>query len=130
MGASPNRIVHDHRTGDLRWLELVYGSGDDGVHAGFVIGVRPPSESAPFRAIGRATLQIVASLYAAACDAEETGQTAALDAVFATLTTPGPSDSPWPGVVPATVWAAQTTAEKLLWAAQIVSAGLDARISA
>jgi hypothetical protein len=53
-----------------------------------------------------------------------------LDNHVATLTTPGPDDSPWPGVKPCDFWAGLTADERAKMAIKIRRAAVTAQFSA
>lgn len=131
MGASPDRIVHDHIFARVRWLELVLGIGSEGVHYGCSLGRRwsPDVDDAGKRGAARGTLRRWLAVLGAALDVEEGAPMSALDAEFAVLTY-APPDGPFPGISPAAWWAGLPPQERAAFVTAIVDAGLGSTISA
>lgn len=131
MGASPNRIVHDHIYGGTYWLTFVNGLLSPGKHEGCSLGPRhsPDLADSSQRAAARATLRRWCTLLEAALTDEENGDVVELDDVFATFDA-APGVGPFPATSPADWWDALTTSERQSIRTQIVNAGLGARISA
>lgn len=131
MGASPNRIVHDHLHGGAYWLTFVKGLLNPGEHEGCTAGPRhsPDLADTTQRAAARATLKRWNAIVDAAIDGEENDDLVELDDVFATLDVV-PGVGPFPDTAPADWWDALTTSEKQGYRTQIVNAAMAARISA
>lgn len=131
MGASPNRIVHDHIYGGTYWLTFVNGLLSPGKHEGCSLGPRhsPDLADSTQRAAARATLKRWNAVVDAAIEDEENDDLVELDDVFATFDV-APGVGPFPATSPSDWWDALTTSERQSIRTQIVNAGLGARISA
>ncbi len=131
MGASPNRIVHDHLYAGVYWLTFVNGLLSPAKHEGCSLGPRhsPDLADSTQRAAARATLRRWCALLDAALTDEENGDVVELDDVFATFDV-APSNGPFPGISPADWWSSLATSERQAFRDQIVNAGFGARISA
>ena len=127
MGARPNFNVHI----DSHHLCLLIGQGDTPAsHTGCVIGpvITKPGIS---RLDACMTMGAFSNIVGAAVAVTLGGAPAAyLDGAFSTLTTPGASDSPWPGVKPADFWSALTSTQKAALAEAIVDAAIYSRPTA
>jgi len=123
MGASPNHIVNIHD--GYHHLCLGHGPYTDADgnhhparHIGCVLGrsgLHP--DATEIEALQGAG--VFAGVVGAATRVLLGMPASELDDHFATLTTPGPSDSPWPGVKPCDFWAALTADERAKMAIKI-----------
>lgn len=131
MGASPNKIIHDHK----RHLIACYGSGDDGVHLGTSLGRRPDlsaCEADQTHALwveATDTFAAFAALVAVCIGYRKGDLTLADVTAWWSARTSAVSGCPW-GVAPADFWGGLDTDAREGMIDAVLQAAVQLRISA